>query len=167
MIVSLVAAVAQNGVIGADNDMPWRLGSDMRRFRRLTWGKPVIMGRRTFDSIGRALPGRHTIVVTRNRGWRAPGARAARGIEDALEQAEAWARGRVEEICVIGGGTIYEQALERADWLRLTHVEARPEGDVLFPRIDPGKWQEVGAVDVPAGPRDDAATRYRVSRRRR
>lgn len=175
MIVSLIAAVAENGVIGADNDMPWRLGTDMRRFRSLTWGLPMVMGRRTFDSIGRALPGRHTIVMTHRRGWRAPGGvGVAHCLDEAFEQARIWAsrpvndagHRRAAEICVVGGGVVYEEALPRADWLRLTHVDAAPQGDVRFPAFDPERWQAVSAVDVPAGPRDEFDTRYRTYRRR-
>ena len=180
MIVSLIAAVARNGVIGADNDMPWRLGTDLRRFRRLTWGKPIVMGRRTFDAIGRALPGRYTVVVTRQGDWRAPGVAVAGGLDEALRRAAAWGEGRAAkgsppgdrsaveglEICVVGGGTIYEQALPRADWLRITHIDAAPRGDVRFPAYDEAAWQTVGAVDTPAGPRDEHATRYRAYRRR-
>ena len=166
MIVSLVAALARNRVIGADNDMPWRLASDMRRFRRLTWGKPLVMGRRTFDSIGRALPGRLTVVVTRQPGWAAPGVVVARSLDEGMRKAAAWREGRGDELCVVGGGTIYEQALPRADWLRLTHVDATPRGDVRFPQVDYSAWQVIGAVDVPASARDEFATHYRVYRRR-
>ena len=166
MIVSLVAALAQNRVIGVDNDMPWRLASDLRRFRRLTWGKPLVMGRRTFDSIGRALPGRLTVVVTRQTGWDAPGVVVARSMDEGLRKAAGWREGRGDEVCVVGGGTIYEQALPRADWLRLTHVDAAPRGDVRFPEVDYGEWEAVSAVDRPAGPRDEFATRYRAYRRR-
>lgn len=167
MIVSLVAAVARNGVIGADNDMPWRLSSDLRRFRRLTWGKPLVMGRKTFDAIGRALPGRLTIVVTRRSNWHAPGVTVAGGLDEALRKAAAWREGRGQEVCVVGGGTIYGQALPRADWLRLTHVDAAPAGDVVFPDYDADAWRAVSAIDTPAGPRDEFATRYRAYRRRR
>lgn len=165
-IVSLVAAVARNRVIGADNAMPWRLASDLRRFRRLTWGKPLVMGRRTFDSIGGALPGRHSIVVTRDREWKAAGVDVSHGVDDAIERAMAWASGRADEVCVVGGATIYEQAMPVADLLRLTHIEAEPEGDVLFPEWDAAEWRLVGSSDRPTGPRDDFATRYRVYRRR-
>ena len=164
-IISLVAAVAKNCVIGADNAMPWRLACDLRRFRRLTWGKPLVMGRRTFDSIGGALPGRHTIVVTRDRDWQAAGVDVAHDVDDAIERALAWARNRADEVCVVGGATIYEQAMPAADLMRITHVEAEPEGDVLFPEWEGAEWRTIGSSDRAAGSRDDLVTRYRVYRR--
>jgi dihydrofolate reductase len=141
----LVAAVAENGVIGRDGDMPWRLPGDLKHFKALTLGKPVIMGRRTFDSIGRRpLPGRPNIVLTRDPAFRAEGVRVASSIETALGIAkEEAARLNADEIAVIGGSTLYAETLPRADRLYLTEVHASPEGTVRFPDFDRGEWREI------------------------
>ncbi len=144
--VTLVAAVARNGVIGADGAMPWHLPADLRRFKALTMGRPMIMGRRTFESIGRPLPGRRSIVVTRDPSFTAPGAVIVGSVEKAIELAESAARelrpGEPEEIMVIGGGQIYRQLLDRADRLEITHVDADVAGDTTFPEIVPTLWRE-------------------------
>lgn len=134
-IVSLVVAVARNGVIGRDNDLPWRLPDDLKRFKAVTLGKPVVMGRKTYESIGRPLPGRENRIVTRQPGLRIEGCRVFQRLEDALAGAE-------EEIMVIGGAQIYAEALPLADRLYLTEVDAEAEGDARFPVIDPAQWQE-------------------------
>jgi dihydrofolate reductase len=141
----LVAAVAENGVIGRDGDMPWRLPGDLKHFKALTLGKPVIMGRRTFDSIGRKpLPGRPNIVMTRDKNFRANGVAVVADLEEALRLAEKEAaRLSVDEIAVIGGSTLYAEALPRADRLYLTEVHAKPEGTVRFPDFDRSAWREV------------------------
>jgi dihydrofolate reductase len=141
----LVAAVAENGVIGHDGGMPWRLPGDLKHFKRTTLGKPVIMGRLTFDSIGRKpLPGRPNLVVTRDRSFRADNVIEASSFDDALRLAkQEAARLSVDEIAVIGGGTLYAEALPRADRIYLTEVHANPEGSVHFPRIDRAAWREV------------------------
>jgi dihydrofolate reductase len=153
----LVAAVAENGVIGRDNALPWRLKSDMRRFRTRTWGKPVVMGRKTFQSLGRPLPGRTNIVVSRDRDFSAPGVVIAPDVRAALESArgDALRRG-ADEIAVIGGAEIYAATLPIADRLELTLVKTRPEGSVRFPDIDPRAWRESERSEHKAGP-DDAA----------
>ena len=153
----LIAAVAENGVIGRDNTLPWRLKSDMQRFRARTWGKPVVMGRKTFQSLRRPLPGRTNIVVSRDRGFFAPGAVVAADVRAALESArgDALRRG-ADEIAVIGGAEIYGATLPIADRLDLTLVRARPEGNVRFPDFDPQAWREVERSEHKAGP-DDAA----------
>ena len=141
----LVAAVAQNGVIGRDGGMPWHLPGDLRHFKRTTFGKPVIMGRRSFDSIGRKpLPGRANIVLTRDKNFRADGVTVATTLDEALQAAarEA-AKLNAEEIAVIGGSTLYEAALPRADRLYLTEVHASPDGDVYFPAFDRAAWTEI------------------------
>lgn len=142
--ITLIAAVARNGVIGVDGDMPWRIPEDFAFFKRTTMGHPMIMGRATFDSIGRPLPGRRSIVVTRSRTWCADGVEVAHSLDAAFELAAAGDGG--EETFVIGGGQIYRQALPRADRLLITEVDLAPEGTVTFPDIDPGQWREVARV---------------------
>lgn len=168
MQVGIYVAVAENGVIGRDNGLPWRLSSDLKRFKAGTMGKPIVMGRKTFESIGRPLPGRLNIVVTRDRAFRAEGAEVVGSIEEALTLARI--RGRcmagADEICVVGGGEIYRQAMPLADRLHVTHVLAAPDGDAHFPEIDPATWRLVSSQDVPAGDRDSHATRYAVYERR-
>jgi dihydrofolate reductase len=153
----LVAAVAENGVIGRDNALPWRLKSDLRRFRARTWGKPIVMGRKTFQSVGRPLPGRTNIVVSRDRDFSAPGVVVAPDLRAALETArgDALRRG-ADAIAVIGGAAIYAETLPIADRLDLTLVKARPEGNVRFPSIDPQAWREIERSEHKAAA-DDAA----------
>jgi dihydrofolate reductase len=141
----LVAAVAENGVIGQDGDMPWRLPGDLKHFKKTTLGKPVIMGRRTFDSIGRKpLPGRPNIVLTRDKNFRAAGVTVAATLDEALQIAEREAaKLSAEEIAVIGGSTLYQETLPRAGRLYLTEVHASPEGDTRFPEFDRAAWREV------------------------
>lgn len=136
--ISLIAAVASNGIIGAGNALPWRLPEDLKRFRSLTLGHPVIMGRRTFESIGRALPGRRNIVVTRNPGFVAPGCETA----GSLEAAVAACAGATDEVFVIGGAQLYAQALPQARRLYLTEIRAEFDGDTRFPSFDPDPWRE-------------------------
>jgi dihydrofolate reductase len=150
-IVSLIAAVARNGAIGAGNAIPWRLSSDLRRFKGLTMGKPLIMGRKTFQAIGRSLPGRETIVVTRDRAWSHAGVEVAHDIDAAL----AFACGP-SEIIVAGGGEIYVQTIGIADRLYITEVDLAPPSDARFPPIDPAQWREVKREKGVRGPRDAA-----------
>ncbi|MGU3543610.1 dihydrofolate reductase [Methylobacterium sp. A52T] len=149
-IVSLVAAVARNGVIGRDNGLAWHLSSDLKRFKALTMGKPMLMGRRTWDSIGRPLPGRRTLVLTRDTGFR------AEGVETVHDWASALA-GAGAELMVVGGAEIYALALPHADRLHLTEVEAEPAGDVRFPAFDRARFRETFREAHPAGPRDEHA----------
>jgi dihydrofolate reductase len=153
----LVAAVAENGVIGRDNALPWRLKSDLRRFRARTWGKPIVMGRKTFQSVGKPLPGRTNIVVSRDRDFSAPGVVIAPDLRAALETArgDALRRG-ADAIAVIGGAEIYAATLPIADRLDLTLVHARPEGNVRFPPIDPQAWRETERSEHNAVPGDAA-----------
>lgn len=144
MTATLIAAVAVNGVIGQANDLPWRLPGEQRRFKDLTWGHPIVMGRRTFESIGRALPGRTSIVVTRSPSWTPPGGPSddvlvAAGIDEALEIAS----GLDPDVFIIGGGEIYAATIGRADRLEITEVHLEPAGDTFFPTIDPATWQEI------------------------
>jgi dihydrofolate reductase len=154
----LVAAVADNGVIGQGGGLPWRLKSDLRNFRAVTLGKPVVMGRKTYLSIGKPLPGRTNIVVSRNRDFAAPGILVAPSIEVALAAAHGDAlRRRADAVAVIGGAELYAHLIGCADRLVITHVHLRPDGDTLFPEIDPKLWREMERSEQAAGP-DDAAS---------
>lgn len=167
MEIVLVVAVAENGVIGAAGAIPWRLKSDMAHFKALTTGKPVVMGRKTFVSIGRPLPGRTNIVVTRDSGFRADGVVVTHSFTDAKAIATGDALRRfATEIAVIGGAEIYAQWMDSADRLEITEVHARPEGDTSFPAVDLTAWEEVARVRNPAGPDDSADFSYVTFRRR-
>lgn len=131
-----MAAVARNGVIGRDGDLPWHLPGDLRRFKELTMGGTLVMGRKTYDSIGRPLPGRTTVVVTRQEDWTVEGVETAGSLEEALEKAGEG------DVFVVGGGQIYSQAMDLADALEITEVDVEPDGDVRFPPIPP-KWRIV------------------------
>jgi dihydrofolate reductase len=153
----LVAAVARNGVIGADNRLLWRLPSDLKHFKALTIGKPLVMGRKTYQSIGRLLPGRETIVVTRDRRFSPEGARVAHSLEGALAlAAERAAAMGADAIVIAGGGELYAQTIARASRLAITEVALEPEGDARFPPIDPEAWREVKRERGAPGPRDEA-----------
>jgi dihydrofolate reductase len=158
MEIVIVAAVADNGVIGRDNDMPWRLKSDLQRFRARTTGKPLLMGRRTYQSLGRPLKSRTNIVVSRDPEFSAPGIVVAPCLESALAVArgDALRRG-VNEITIIGGSHIYAALMPTATRLDLTRVHASPAGDTFFPPIDPEVWQEVESLPQPRQPEDSAA----------
>lgn len=160
-ILSIIVAAAENGVIGRDNDMPWRLSTDLKRFKALTFGKPVIMGRRTWESIGRPLPGRPNIVVSRDAEFRADGADIVSSLDEAFSHGRKLARTLgVDEVCVIGGGKIYAQALPLVDQVHLTRVLANIEGDTYFPELDSKEWRVITSEDVPAGEKDTHPTRY-------
>jgi dihydrofolate reductase len=159
MQIVLIAAVADNGVIGQGGTMPWRLKSDMRHFRALTFDKPVVMGRKTYLSLSiKPLPRRTNIVASRDSTFAAPGVLAAPSLKAALQSArgDAWRRG-ADAIVVIGGAEIYAQAMPFADRLEITQVHASPQGDAVFPLIDPTAWRETARESHPAGPNDDAA----------
>ena len=159
--IVLIVAVAENGVIGADGAIPWRLKSDMQRFKAMTIGKPVVMGRKTFLSLRRPLPGRTNIVVTRDSGFSAPGAVVTTSLEEARAIAAGDAMRRfATEIAVIGGAEIYSQWMDIADRLELTEVHAWPAGDTYFPAIDVAKWQETARVRQPAGADDSTDFSY-------
>jgi len=163
----LVAAVADNGVIGQGGGLPWRLKSDLRNFRAVTMGKPVVMGRKTYLSIGKPLPGRTNIVVSRNRDFAAPGVVVAPGIAAALAAARGDAlRRSADAIAVIGGAELYAHVIGQADRLVITHVHLRPEGDTMFPVIDPALWREVTRSPHSPGPDDAAAFTVLVYERR-
>ncbi len=146
--LSLIVARARNGVIGRDNALPWRLPEDLAHFKRATMGSPIVMGRRTWDSIGRALPGRRNVVVTRTAGWHADGAEVARSLDEAVEMC-----GDAPEIFVIGGAELFAAALPRADALVVTEIDRDFEGDTFFPVLDRAHWTEVSREpQVSAGP---------------
>lgn len=134
--LTLIAAVARNGVIGRGNALPWRLSDDLKRFKALTMGHPIVMGRKTWESLGRPLPGRRNIVITRDRSYRADGATVVHSVDEALAAAPD-----ADEVFVIGGAEIYALALPRADRLQLTELDANFDGDVRFPEFDRGRWR--------------------------
>jgi dihydrofolate reductase len=151
MDVVLVAALGRNRVIGADGTMPWHVPEDLRRFKALTMGHPMVMGRATFDSIGRPLPGRRTIVLTRDPSWSRAGVEVAASLDEALAIARLGGAepDPVTAVMVVGGGTVYEQALPFADRLELTLIDASPAGDTLFPDISGDEWEERHREDHP------------------
>ena len=158
MQIVLVVAVADNGVIGAEGAIPWRLKTDMQHFKALTSGKPVVMGRKTFLSLRRPLPGRTNIVMTRDADFRSPGAVVTTSLEHALAVAKGDALRRfVTEIAVIGGAEIYAQCMGLAGRLEVTEVHVAPQGDTHLAPIDKAAWEEVARIENPAGPDDSAA----------
>jgi dihydrofolate reductase len=166
--IVLIVAVADNGVIGADGAIPWRLKSDVQRFKAMTIGKPVVMGRKTFLSLRRPLPGRTNIVITRDAGFRWPGAVVTTSLANARDVATGDALRRLAtEIVVIGGAEIYAQWIGIADRLEVTEVHARPAGDTCLAAIVPADWQEVVRVRNRSGPDDSADFSYVTYMRRK
>jgi dihydrofolate reductase len=166
--VVLIAAVAENGVIGARGGLPWRVRADLKRFRALTMGKPLVMGRKTFESIGRVLDGRDTIVVTSSMRSAPEGVLLAPGIDEALALAGERARAvGASEVCVVGGAGIFAAAMPRTERLHVTHIAATPAGDVHFPKISPEEWREVSRENLPFHEGDSARACYVVYERRR
>ena len=164
--VVLIVAMAENGVIGAANSIPWRLKADQQRFKTMTMGKPVVMGRKTLVSLRRPLPGRTNIVITRDRDFSAPGAVVARSLTDALTIAKGDALRRLAtEIAVIGGAEIYAVSMPLADRLEVTEVHAKVDGDTFFPAIDPSVWQETARGRNTATADDTADYSYVTYRR--
>ena len=143
MILSIIVAASRNNVIGRDNGLPWRLPEDLRHFKQLTMGKPLIMGRRTFDSIGRPLPGRTMLVVTRQPGWHRDGVIVCASPAEAIARAETLLQPGQEEVMVAGGEEIYRQCLPRVDRIYLTRVDVDVDGDARFPDIDGDQWRTV------------------------
>lgn len=161
--IAMIAAVARNNVIGADGSLPWRIRSDMRFFRETTMGKPLVMGRKQFETVGKPLKGRTNIVVTRQEGYQPDGVIVLNDLDAALDHARNIANADgVDEVMVIGGGEIYAQALERTDRLYISHVDLAPEGSVQFPRINLGEWRVMSTEPVAPGPDDDAGYTIRV-----
>jgi dihydrofolate reductase len=160
-VKTILVAVSRNGIIGRDGDMPWRLSSDLKRFKSMTLGKPVIMGRKTFQSIGKPLPGRPNVVISRDSGFSAEGVKVVHSLGEAIDAASRLAADSgVGEICILGGGEIYRQAIGLVDRLLITHVEAEVDGDTSFPAIDPALWQVESELTVPAGEKDNYPTRF-------
>ncbi len=165
--IVLVVAVAENGVIGKGNDIPWRLKADQQRFKAITLGKPIVMGRKTFDSLRRPLPGRTNIVITRDPDFAATGAVVTRSLADALAVARGDAlRRSVTEIAVIGGAEIYVASMPAADRLEVTEVHAEVDGDAVFPTIDPSVWRETDRSGNRAIAGDTSDYSYVTYRRR-
>jgi len=161
--LAMAAAVGRNGVIGREGGLPWRLASDLARFKAATLGKPVLMGARTWDSIGRPLPGRPNLVVSRDRNRRTPGAWLYSDLAAALAAGRAMAaRSGAGEVVVIGGGALYAALIDAADRLYLSEVEASPQGDAHFPAFDAAAFKETSREPVAPGPRDDHAFTWRV-----
>jgi dihydrofolate reductase len=163
MRIALVVARARNGVIGKDGALPWRMSSDLRHFKAATLGKPVLMGRRTWESLPRALPGRANIVVSRNSGLRARGAHIHSDLDAAIAAAGAMAAASgQDEICIIGGAALYAETLPRADRIVLTEVDLEPAGDARFPPFDETAFRETARLPLPRTEKDDADALVRV-----
>ena len=164
--ISLIAAVARNNVIGADQSIPWRIPSDFAWFKETTMGKPMVMGRKQFETFPKPLAGRPHIVVTRQRDYAPEGVIVRHSLDEALGVARGLAESAgVDEVMVIGGGDIYAQAMPQADRLYISHVDLEPEGDVRFPPIDPALWRMVGEPDVPRSEKDAARFTIRIYER--
>jgi dihydrofolate reductase len=161
-IVSLVVAMARNRVIGRNNTLPWRLSDDLKRFKAITMGKPILMGRKTFESIGKPLPGRANLVLTRDRAWQATGVLTVGSIDEAIERSR-----RASELAVIGGAEVYQLALPVTDIIYLTRVEADVEGDTRFPELDAREWTEDVIGAQAADEKNQYPTTYLTLRRRR
>ena len=156
--ISFVVAVSRNGVIGHDGGLPWHISTDLKRFKAITMGKPLIMGRKTWESLPKKpLPGRLNIVITRQKNYRAEGAVVVADVPSALKAA-----GAAEEICVIGGGEIFDMFLAQTDRIYLTEVDLEVDGDTFFPPLDPAQWTETAREIHPQGPNDSAGFVLRV-----
>lgn len=163
-MISLIVAAAQNNAIGKDNRLLWHLPNDLKFFKNTTWGMPVIMGRKTFESVGKPLPGRFNIVVTRQPGWSAEGVWVAGSLDEAIARAEST---NCLEIFVAGGGDIYRQAMERAGKIYMTRVDASPEADAYFPELHPAVWEQDTSVDFPADEKHAYRYSFQVWKRRK
>lgn len=150
MKISLIVAMSSNRVIGLDGKMPWHLSADLKRFKHITLGSPILMGRKTFDAIGRPLPGRENLIISRNPDYRQPGCRVFTDIDNALRHANASA-----ELFVIGGATLYEALLPRADYLYLTLIQREFAGNTYFPDVDYSAWRTLERVEVVDDPTVD------------
>ena len=152
MIISLIVAAAKNNGIGKNGKMPWHLSNDMKHFKNITWGLPIVMGRKTFESLGKALPGIKNIVVTRQADWTAEGATVVSSIEKALQAATAT---DAREIMIIGGGEIYKALFDKAHRIYLTRVDAEPEADTFFPDIQQNEWELKSRQDYQADEKNE------------
>jgi dihydrofolate reductase len=163
---SLIVAVGRNGVIGRQGQLPWRMPSDLKTFRRLTMGKPIVMGRKTFESIGRPLDGRDNIVITRNAHFEAEGVSVFNSVVDALVLARALARTNgSDEVMVIGGADIFAATLPETQRVYWTEIAGEPEGDVNFPPLDPAAWHQVSSEPITRSPRDEYDAVLRIFER--
>jgi dihydrofolate reductase len=166
--ITLIAARGENGCIGVGGALPWRLPSDLKRFKALTLGKPVLMGRKTWDSIGKPLPGRDNLVLSRDPAFRAPGAWVFASLDVLIAAGRAMAQAQGQaEVCVIGGAALYAATLPLADRLILTEVALRPDGDAFFPHFDETVWKETAREALDKTERDDASAIVRVLQRQR
>lgn len=164
--VYLIVAVAENGVIGHDGTMPWRLSTDLKRFKSLTMGKPVVMGRKTWVSLGRPLPGRANIVITRDKNFSADGAIVVHSLSEGLRIGRMEAeKANADAVFVIGGGEIFREAMGLAQKMYVTEIQAKIAGDTYFPVFDPMQWRATFAENVPAGEKDTHASRFVVYER--
>lgn len=164
----VVVAVARNGVIGVENRIPWRVPTDLKRFKELTWGKPLIIGRRTWQSLERPLPNRNIVVVSRDPSFTAAGAHIAQNTREALATARRIASSTGAKEIVIGGGTdVYNDFMDEIDVIYLTEIELEPRGEAFFPKLDPEKWIETAREIPPRGPRDEADFSFVTLERRR
>lgn len=163
MVIALVVAAAENNAIGKNNELLWRLPNDMKFFKNTTWGLPIIMGRKTFESFGKALPGRTNIVITRNKEWTAENTTVVSSLHEAIASAAAT---DAKEINIIGGGEIYKQALPIANKLVLTRVHTSLEGDTYFPEIDNNEWELASNTDFSADEKHAYAYSFQVWRRK-
>ena len=165
--IAIVVAVAQNGVIGFDGDMPWKLSTDLRRFKQITLDKVVVMGRKTFEAIGKKpLPQRRNIVVTRNQEWKQNDVIVVDSLDNAIQKAKEISKEiNQNEICIIGGGEIYRQSMEVANTLYVTHVHAKPKGDTKFGDIDSNVFECTKTEEIPKSPKDEVETSYCVYKR--
>jgi dihydrofolate reductase len=165
--IAMIAGVAENGVIGVHGTIPWRIPSDMAFFKRTTMGKPIIMGRKQYETVGRPLPGRTNLVVSRKPGYQPDGVIVINDLLAALDHGKTIAAADgADEAMVIGGGEIYAAAMPYADRLYISHIALRPEGNVVFPEIDPAVWQVVSEPTVEPSPKDEAPFALRIYERR-
>ncbi|KFC66343.1 Dihydrofolate reductase [Devosia sp. LC5] len=164
--IAMIAGVAENGVIGSEQTIPWRIPSDFAFFKRMTMGKPMIMGRKQYETVGKPLPGRTNIVVTRQEGYQPEGVVVVSSVDAALQKAREIAeKDGVDEIMIIGGGDIYAQLMGVADRLYISHIALSPEGDIRFPAINPAEWAIVDEPEVTPMEKDQAGYRVKVYER--
>jgi dihydrofolate reductase len=166
--IAMIAGVAENGVIGNEQTIPWRVPSDMAFFKQTTMGKPIVMGRKQYETVGRPLPGRSNIVITRQKGYAPDGVLVFHDIDSALKKAgEIALSDGADEIMIIGGGELYAQLMARADRLYISHIDLSPEGDVRFPAIKPEDWAVIDLPEVAPSAKDEASYRVKVYGRRK
>jgi len=163
VVISFIVAASENNVIGKDNKLPWCLPTDMRYFKNVTWGMPVIMGRKSFESLGKALKGRKNIVVTRNRQWQAQGTQVAQSVDEAIRLAT---QTDAEEIFILGGAEIFRLAWPSADRIYLTRVHGNFDGDAFFPNMEPDEWKLVSNRDCEADGKNPYALSFQVWERK-